>query len=100
MDASETCRVDGCERRAAASMIRESLPGPLPLCATHTEDFRMNGAGWVVAWEHTLTEPTSVKPAAPAPVGRSASGLGSAPQSHNSKVSRVRSRLVAWRNSR
>lgn len=47
------CRVDGCGLRAVASVVREDLPGPIQLCATHTEDFRMNGAalgGYLECW--------------------------------------------------
>ncbi len=30
MDVSDKCRVDLCDRRAAASIIRDNLPGPFP----------------------------------------------------------------------
>jgi hypothetical protein len=33
------CRVDKCKRRAAASVAREHVPGPIQLCAIHTEGF-------------------------------------------------------------
>ena len=64
------CRVDGCERRAVASVVREDLPGAIQLCATHTEDFRMNGAAWTVTWNAGEPLPISVQPAPAAPVGR------------------------------
>jgi hypothetical protein len=100
MDVSDKCRVDLCDRRAAASIIRDNLPGPLPLCATHTEDFRMNGAGWIVTWDRTSAEPTSVKVAEPAAVGRGTPGVSRAPGLQNSPGRKFRSRLSAWRGSR
>ena len=69
MVGGDKCRVDGCDRNAASSMIRESLPGPLRLCATHTEDYRLNSSGWNIIWDPTSPEPTSVTAAAVAPVG-------------------------------
>ena len=98
MNPSDKCRVDGCDRRAAAAIVLDTLPGPLPLCATHTEDFRMNGAGWTVTWDRTLAEPTSVNAAAPTAVGRGAPGPADAPRPHNAAAGRLRTRLVAWRS--
>jgi hypothetical protein len=60
MTASDNCRVDECERLAAGSVAGNDLPGQLRLCATHMEDFRLNGAGWTVDWARDASEPTSV----------------------------------------
>jgi hypothetical protein len=100
MNPSDKCRVDGCDRRAAAAIVQDSLPGPLPLCATHTEDFRMNSAGWTVKWERTLAEPTSVQAAPPTAVGRSAPNPAGVAWPHNTPGGRIRTRLTAWRNPR
>jgi hypothetical protein len=102
MDASEQCRVDECDRRAAASIVRDHLPGPLPLCLIHTEDFRMNGAGWNIAWDRALPEPTSVTVAVAAGVGRQTPLPVATPAapSPDSAVQRVKSRFTARRNSR
>ncbi len=43
----------------------------------------MNSAGWTVTWERTLAEPTSVKAAAPAAVGRSAANPPGAAWPHS-----------------
>ena len=87
------CQVDACERRAAASVVREDLPAPIQLCATHTEDFRMNGAAWTVTWSPGETLPVSVKAAPVAPVGRGPSGAGSAPVTRTRGWARIRNRL-------
>jgi hypothetical protein len=100
MNPSEKCRVDDCDLRAAASVIRENLPGPLPLCATHTEAFRMNSAGWSVNWEEALAEPTSVKVAAAAPVGRNPVRPDAPARSASSPGFSVRRRLGVWRSTR
>jgi hypothetical protein len=100
MNPPDKCRVDNCDRNAAASIVRDNLPGPLPLCATHTEDFRMNSAGWTVTWEHTLAEPTSVTTGTPMAVGRGAPGPASAPRPPSAAAGRFKSRLEAWRSSR
>jgi len=100
MNPSEKCRVDGCDRRAAASVVRDSLPGPLPLCLTHTEDFRMNNAGWTIIWENSSAEPTSVTAAAVAAVGHSGPRLVDVPPSQGSLRRGVRSRLEAWQGRR
>jgi hypothetical protein len=100
MNPSDRCRVDDCDRRAAASMIRDTLPGPLHLCATHTEDYRMNGASWVVSWEPALAEPTSVKPAPPAVVGHFGPRPAEVTDSSQPAPSGVRSRFAAWRGTR
>ena len=71
MNASEKCRVSECDRWAAASVIREDLPGPLRLCATHTEYFRQNSLGWKINWEHEAPEPISVTTPATSSVGLS-----------------------------
>jgi hypothetical protein len=72
MNASEKCRVSDCDRSAAASVVRDDLPGRLRLCATHTEDFRQDSVGWRIEWEREAPEPTSVITPAPAIVGRGA----------------------------
>jgi len=100
MNPSGKCRVDDCDRRAAASVIRDSLPGPLPLCATHTEDFRMNSAGWTIVWEHLSADPTSVKAAAVAPVGLSGPRSEDGRKSQTSPRRGIRSRLEAWQGRR
>ena len=109
MRLSDKCRVDDCDRQAAATMIRDTLPGPLRLCATHTEDFRMNSDGWTVAWEKASAEPTSVKTAGAASVGRGAADPATQPQwqqhqeqqqQRSSLSSSVRTRLASWRNPR
>jgi hypothetical protein len=102
MNASDKCRVDECDRRAAASIVRDHLPGPLPLCLVHTEDFRMNGEGWNIAWDRALAEPTSVTVAVAAVVGRQTPVPVATPPapSPDSTVQRVKSRLTARRNSR
>ena len=100
MNPSDKCRVDDCDRRAAATVIRDTFPGPLPLCAIHTEDFRMNGAGWMVRWEQTLAEPTSVKAAPAAAVGRRASGPPGVLESDSSGGNTLRRRLALWRGTR
>ena len=70
-DSPVMCQVDGCERRAAASVaVGADLPGPIQLCATHTEDFRMNGTAWTVTWSAGESRPISVQAAPAAPVGR------------------------------
>jgi hypothetical protein len=69
MNASDKCRVSECDRYSAASVLRDDFPGPLPLCATHTEDFRQNGAGWKIDWERGAPEPTSITIAASSDVG-------------------------------
>jgi len=96
MNASEVCLVDGCDRRAVASVTREDLPAALPLCATHTEDFRMNGARWKIAWERASAAPASVVAAEPLPVGRS----GDRPGDPHVSGPGFTSRLTWWRRSR
>jgi hypothetical protein len=70
MIAPDKCRVDGCARHAAATIVGENLPGPLRLCATHTEQFRQNSAAWNIIWERTAPEPTLVRAPDAAKVGR------------------------------
>jgi hypothetical protein len=100
MNPSDKCRVDDCDAHVAASVIRDTLPGPLRLCALHTEDFRMNSAGWMVSWEQRMAEPTSVKAAPAAPVGRMPLGLVDSPDSGSSSETSLR-RGVAhiWRSA-
>jgi len=100
MNAPEVCYVDYCDRRAVASLTREDLPGPLPLCATHTEDFRMNGARWKITWERSSAAPTSVLAAEPLPVGRSGDRPGAAPVAARAAGPGIGSRLTWWRRSR
>ncbi len=97
MIAANKCRVDGCDRNAAASMIRDTLPGPLPLCATHTEDFRMNGAGWEIVWDASAPEPTSVKTSAAASVGHSGPRAVETTATPDGTGLRLRSRLLPRR---
>ncbi len=87
------CRVDGCGRRAAASVVREDLPGPIQMCATHTEDFRMNGAAWTVTWSAGGSCPISVQAAPSAPVGRSTLAVAAEPVSRASRWASLKSRL-------
>ena len=42
MTAADECHVNDCHRWAAASIVHDHLPGPLRLCATHTEAFRQD----------------------------------------------------------
>lgn len=93
------CGVDGCGRRAAASVVREDLPGPIQLCATHTEDFRMNGAAWTVTWSVGEPGPISVRPAPAAPVGRSSLDTGSEPLPRASGWGKLMARLWGRRES-
>jgi hypothetical protein len=94
MIAANKCRVDDCDRNAAVSIVRDHLPGPLPLCATHTEDFRMNSEGWNIVWDQTSPEPTSVKVGVPATVGRSgAPAPDEMAKAPDGTVQRVKSRL-------
>ena len=94
------CRVDGCVRRAAASVVREDLPGPIQLCATHTEDFRMNGAAWTVTWSAGGSQPISVQAAPAAPVGRSSFDTASETVSRASGWAKLKTRLWDRRESR
>lgn len=93
------CRVDGCGRRAAASVVREDLPGPIQLCATHTEDFRMNGAAWTVTWSAAESRPITVRAAPAAPVGRSSLDVASEPVAGTSGWGRMKTRLSDRRKS-
>ena len=93
------CRVDGCWRRAVASVVREDLPGPIQLCATHTEDFRMNGAAWTVTWSAGGSHPVSVQAAPAAPVGRSSFATASGPVSRASGWAKLKARLWERRGS-
>ncbi len=86
------CRVDGCGRRAA-SVVRDELPGPIQLCATHTEDFRMNGAAWTVTWNADGSRPISVQAAPPALVGRSSSPSAGGPDLRASGWAKLKTRL-------
>lgn len=94
-----TCRVDGCGRRAAAAVVREDLPGPIQLCATHTEDFRMNGAAWTVTWSGGDSGPVSVQPAPAAPVGRSSLDTARAPVSRASGWAKLKTHFWDRRES-
>jgi hypothetical protein len=81
MIAPDKCWVDGCARHAAATIVREDLPGPLRLCATHTEQFRQNSGAWNIVWERTAPEPTSVRAPDAAKVGRQVSASDDVPPS-------------------
>lgn len=98
-DPALICRVDDCERRAVASVAREDLPGPIQLCATHTEDFRLNGTGWAINWSPGQTLPITVKTAPAGPVGRGPLRPSSEPVSTAPGWSKLRSRLSDWRRS-
>lgn len=60
MQAPDKCWVAGCDRNAAASVNREDLPGPLRLCATHTEQFRQSSDGWGITWARGEPAPSMV----------------------------------------
>jgi hypothetical protein len=60
MAQSPKCRVGGCPRNEAATIIGEELPGPLKLCFAHTEQYRQNSEGWKIDWDAGAPEPTSV----------------------------------------
>lgn len=95
------CRVDGCGRRAAVSVVRDDLPGPIRLCATHTEDFRMNGARWSFTWDSVAGVPASVRAAPLPPVGRGPSPTGDTPATAGASHRNVARRLLStWRRPR
>jgi hypothetical protein len=96
----ERCRVDDCERAAVVSVVRDDLPGPIRLCATHTEDFRMNGARWTVTWSLGATAPVSVRPAPSVPVGRSDDAASVPVLPGTPRRGWLRSRLSALRQPR
>jgi hypothetical protein len=98
MIAADKCRVDGCDRNAASSMIRESLPGPLRLCAAHTEEFRLNSAGWDIVWEQGATDPSSVRTPVATPVGHVGPRPAEVTAAGGRTVQRVKHRL-SWRRS-
>lgn len=54
------CSVGDCDRNALATVSRHDLPGPLRLCATHTEQFRQSSDGWVIDWPRDAVAPSSV----------------------------------------
>ena len=60
MTESNQCFVTECHRGALASVNRPDLPGPLRLCATHTEQFRQSSDGWAIAWPPDDATPASV----------------------------------------
>jgi hypothetical protein len=98
MIAPDNCQVDGCARHAAATIVRENLPGPLRLCATHTEQYRQNSAAWNIIWERSTPEPTLVRAPDAGKVGRQLSAsddeLPSAGTADRPPESR---RLLRWR---
>jgi hypothetical protein len=61
MTEADRCFVAECDRGALASVNREDLPGPLRLCATHTEQFRQSSEGWEITWPPGDPAPVSVK---------------------------------------
>jgi hypothetical protein len=98
MIAPDKCWVNGCVRHAAAAIVREDLPGPLRLCAAHTEQFRQNGAAWQIIWERTTPEPTLVRAPDAAKVGRQVSGFDDELQSGEMTERPLESRrLLRWR---
>jgi hypothetical protein len=60
MAQSPKCRVGGCPRNEAATIIEDEFPGPLQLCFAHTEQYRQNREGWKIDWDAGAAEPTSV----------------------------------------
>ncbi len=60
MTDADRCFEAGCNRGIAASVTRDDLPGPLRLCATHTEQFRQSSEGWIITWPPGDPEPTVV----------------------------------------
>jgi hypothetical protein len=56
----DRCFVTGCDRGALASVTRPDLPGPLRLCATHTEQFRQSSDGWGITWPPGAPGPSAV----------------------------------------
>jgi hypothetical protein len=60
MALSPKCRVGGCPRNEAATVLGDELPGPLQLCFAHTEQYRQNREGWKIDWAAGAPEPTSV----------------------------------------
>lgn len=99
MVGAEMCWVDECDRRAAASVARDDWPGPLQLCARHTEDSRLNGERWTVTWDSVAATPSVVRPAPLAAVGREPSGSGVWPVVEPS-ATRSKSGLSGWRRRR
>jgi hypothetical protein len=98
MIAADKCRVDGCDRNAASSMIRESLPGPLRLCAAHTEEFRLNSPGWDIVWEASAPDPSSVRAPVATPVGHVGPRPAEVTQAVAGTVQRVKERLSLRRS--
>jgi hypothetical protein len=76
----DVCRVEGCGRRAAVTLDQEGFPSPLRLCATHTEDFRMNASGWAISWDPVSGAPISVRAAVTPLPGRAPGPAGPAPR--------------------
>ena len=101
VDPPVMCQVDGCDRRAAASVaVRADMPGPIQLCATHTEDFRMNGTAWTVTWSAGDRRPMSVLAAPAAPVGRTSVDTPSDTEARVSGWAKLKARLGDRRESR
>ena len=99
METADICRVEGCERRAAASVTRDDLPGGLRLCATHTEDFRMNGERWTITQGVPGTPPV-VRPAPLAAVGRTSPGPAAGPVTPVPLAGRVKTLMATWLHRR
>ena len=92
----DLCGVDDCMRRAVVSIDREDFPKPIRMCATHTEDFRMNGSHWTVKWD--AATPVSVQGAPVRAPGRETSEVPDPTgPSDGDRKDRVWSRLAAWR---
>jgi hypothetical protein len=96
----DECRVNDCHRWAAASIVRDHLPGPLRLCATHTEAYRQNYADWDVVWERRSAEPTSVRAPTGLSVGRATAGSAEVLDSPYVGAKRVRSWWALRRKER
>ena len=96
MDTPKICRADGCERRAVASVARDDLPDRVMLCATHTEDFRMNGERWVFIWDPVAAAPSSVTPAPLPAIGQAPPGSAGRPVVPALGANGEKSRLTTW----
>jgi hypothetical protein len=112
MATPDKCCVGDCERNALASVGRDDLPGPLRLCATHTEQFRQSSEGWVIDWPRDAAAPTSVtapgsenlwaykrsEPSGPAEIPNGATPQGAGPLQRTLRA--IEDRLAARRKSR
>jgi hypothetical protein len=106
VNAPEMCWVDGCDRRAAASVATDDLPGRVSLCLTYTEGFRMNGERWIFQWVPGSAAPSLVAPAPLLAVARTfghcrlAGGPGDAWRPSEGPPYGVAARALVGRNAR